>query len=50
VDSGDGLIGLRDIEAHFVQFIEEVVGELNVSLIYLIDEKHQLLRRSERLS
>lgn len=50
VDGFNGLISLRNIEAHFIQFIEKVIGKLNVSLIYLVDEKHYLFRRSEGLS
>src|SRR5436189_235694 len=40
--------GLADLEAHHVELLQEVVGELDVGLVDLVDEQHHSLRRRER--
>ena len=37
---------LRDHEAHPVEFVEQVIGELEVRLVDLVDEEHDALARS----
>ncbi len=38
-----GLAGLQDVEGHLVEFVEQVVGELDVGLVHLVDQQHHAL-------
>jgi len=46
----DLLAGLVDAEAHGVELEEQVVRELDVGLVDLVDEEHDLARRLERFA
>lgn len=40
----DGFVGLVDVELHLVEFLQQVVGELDVGLVDLVDQQdHPLL-------
>jgi hypothetical protein len=39
------LAGLVDVELHPVEFLEEVVGKLDVGLVDLVDQQHRELGR-----
>jgi hypothetical protein len=45
----DLVAGLGDAEAHAVELVEQVVGELEVGLVDLVDEEHHPLLARERL-
>ncbi len=35
------LAGLVDVEAHAVEFLQQIVGELEVGLVDLVDQQHR---------
>ena len=37
----DGLVGLVDVELHPIEFLQEVVRELDVGLVDLVDQQHR---------
>ncbi len=45
----DGLVRLVDVELHAVEFLQQVVGELDVGLVDLVDQQHGALVHRERL-
>ena len=45
----DRLAGLVDVELHPVEFLQEVVGELDIGLVDLVDQQNHAARRLERL-
>ena len=45
----DGLVRLVDVELHAVEFLQQVVWELDVGLVDLVDEQHRALIHRERL-
>ena len=45
----DRLAGLVDEELHAVEFLQEVVGELDVGLVDLVDQQDDFFRRREGL-
>ena len=44
-----GLAGLVDVELHPVEFLQQIVGKLDVGLVDLVDEQDDPARRLERL-
>ena len=44
-----GLAGFVDVELHPVQFLQQVVGKLDVGLVDLVDQQHHAARRFEGL-
>ena len=44
------LVELVDMEGHLVELVQKVVRELDVRLVYLVDEEHHLLVRGKRLA
>jgi hypothetical protein len=45
----DGLTGLVDVELHTVEFLQQVIGELDVGLVDLVNQEHRLPVCGERL-
>ncbi len=45
----DRLAGLVDVELHPVEFLQQVVGELDVGLVDLVDQQHDRSVRLEGL-
>ena len=45
----DGLMRLVDVELHAIEFLQQIVGELDVGLVDLVDEQHGALIHRERL-
>jgi hypothetical protein len=45
----DGLAGLVDVELHPVEFLQQVIRELDVGLVDLVDQKHRRAVCGERL-
>ncbi len=45
----DPLAGLVDVELHLVEFEQEIVGEFDVRLVDLVDQKHRPVGRRESL-
>ena len=45
----DGFSGLVDEELHAIEFLQQVVRELDVGLVDLVDQQHRALVGDERL-
>ncbi len=43
----DRLAGLVDEELHAIEFLQQVVGKLDIGLVDLVDEEHRTLVRDE---
>ena len=46
----DGLLGLGNVKFHFIQLPQQVVGEFQVGLVDLVDQKNHLLLGAESLA
>ena len=44
----DGLVRFVDIEAHSIEFLQQIVGEFDIGLIDLVDQKDGQLFAGER--
>ena len=44
------IAGFHDIETHLIQFKQQIIGKLEVRLVDLIDEKHDLILGTKRFA
>ncbi len=44
------LIRFENVKVHFVEFIEQIVGKLDIRLIHFVDQQHHLLVRGKTLA
>ena len=43
----DGLAGFVDEELHAIEFLQQIVGKLDIGLVDLVDQQHRPLVRDE---